>query len=602
MKRILKKIISYKYIAALARFAVAHKITSFIATAVVVSAAYWGIGAWSGGNAETRYVLAAVERGTLTVSITGSGQVLASDQVDIKAKVSGDAVYIGAKNGDQVKTGTLIVQLDARDALKTVRDAEANLEGAEIALEKIKKPADALASIQAQNAFDQARENLEKSYDDGFNAVANAFLELPGAVSGLQDILYGSAVFSGQSNAAAYSDMVKTYNAAASQFKTDAETKYAAAKNSYDKSFAAYKSAGRFSSDETIKKLISDVYETTKITAEAVKSADNMLSLVKDELDERGLAAPVPLTGHQISLSDYTGKTNSHLNSLLNARDSIVATERSLTEKNETLEKLRRGADELDLSSQELAVRQKENALKDARDKLADYYVRAPFDGTLTALNLKKSDSVSSGSIVATIITSEKLAEISLNEVDIAQIKVGQPARMTFDAVENLTLDGEVAETDVVGTVSQGVVTYNVKIGFKADDGRIKPGMSVTADIITNVKENVLMAPLSAVKTQGRARYVEVIDNSDLSASGEEFLARGAQGIGSASSPRRQPVEVGIAGETHIEITGGLNEGDQIIARTIAPAAAAASPSAPSLFGPSGGNRGGGGGNIRVPR
>lgn len=598
MKQILKKILSYKHFTVVARLVAAHKVKSFIGAAILVSAAYWGMGAWNGDGGETRYVLAAVERGTLTVAVTGSGQVSASDQVDIKAKVFGDTVYIGAKNGDQVKAGTLIVQLDARDALKTVRDAEANLEGAQIALEKIKKPADTLSLIQTQNAFNQAQENLEKSYDDGFSAVADAFLELPGAMSGLQDILYGTTVSSGQSNVAAYSDMVKSYNAAASQFKTDAEIKYAAARNAYDKSFAVYKSAGRFSSDETIKNLISDVYETTKIAAEAVKSADNLLSLVKDELAERSLTAPVLLAAHQTSLADYTGKTNSHLNGLLDAKDTIVSSGRSVSEKTEALDKVKRGADELDLESQELAVRQKENILKDARDKLADYYIRAPFDGTLTALNLKKSDNVSSGGLVATIITSEKLAEISLNEVDITQVKPGQPAELTFDAVDGLTLAGEVAETDAIGTVSQGVVTYNVKVGFKADDERVKPGMSVTAAITTVVKENVLMAPLSAVKTQGRTRYVEVIDGDNLPAGGEEFLARGAQGIASMLPPRRQPVEVGITGETHIEITGGLNEGDRIVARIVLPSAAAATPSAPSLFGQPGGNRGG----VRIQR
>lgn len=598
MKRVFQKIISYKRFATLIRLAAAHKVKSFIGAAILVSGAYWGIGVWNGDGGETRYVLAAVERGTLTVAITGSGQVSASDQVDIKAKVSGDAVYIGAKNGDQVKAGTLIVQLDARDALKTVRDAEANLEGAQIALEKIKKPADTLSLIQTQNAFDQAQENLEKSYDDGFNAVADAFLELPGVISGLQDILYGSNISTGQSNIAAYSDMVKTYNAAATQFKTDAELKYAAARNAYEKSFGAYKSAGRFSDDDTVKNLINEVYQTTKTMAEAVKSADNLLSLVKDELNKRNLIIPSLLTTHQTLLADYTGKTNSHLNGLLDAKDTIVSLGRSVSEKNEALEKLHRGADELDLESQELAVRQKENALKDARDKLADYYIHAPFDGTLPALNLKKSDNVSSGDLVATIITSEKLAEISLNEVDITQIKPGQLAELTFDAVDGLVLAGEVAETDIVGAVSQGVVTYNVKIGFKADDERVKPGMSVTAAITTVVKENVLMAPLSAVKTQGRTRYVEVIDGDNLPAGGEEFLARGAPGIASPLPPRRQPVEVGIAGETHMEIIGGLSEGDQIILRTITPTAAAATPAVPSLFGQPGGNRGG----VRIQR
>ncbi|MBI4118831.1 MAG: efflux RND transporter periplasmic adaptor subunit [Parcubacteria group bacterium] len=595
MKDLLKKVISHKYWQKTIKLALAHKVVSFVLVLFVLVGGYWVL---AGGNdSETRYVLAAVERGILTVSLTGSGQVSASDQVDVKAKVSGDVVYIGLKNGDPVKTGMLIAQLDARDALKAVRDAEANLASAKIALAKLKKPADDLSLIQTQNSFDQAQENLEKSYDDGFNSVADAFLELPGAMQGLQDILYGANLSAGQSNVAAYSDMVKNYNAVAPIYKTDAETKYISARNAYDKSFNAYKSASRFFGNETVKNLISDVYETTKLVAEAVKSADNLLSLVKDEMTERNLAAPVLLANHQTLLSDYTAKTNAHLNSLLSAKDSIVSSGRTVLEKTEALEKLKRGADELDLSSQELTVRQKENALKDAREKLADYYIRAPFDGTLAKLEIKKSDNVSAGNVTATIITSEKFAEISLNEIDIAKIKMGQSAALTFDAVDGLTLAGEVAETDIVGTVSQGVVTYNVKIGFNANDERIKPGMSVTAEITTDIKENVLMVPASAVKAQGRMRYVEIIDQT---ATGREGLAQTAPGVVLPAAPRRQPVEVGLAGETNVEIVGGLNEGDKVVVRTIAPSAA--TPAAPSLFGsPTSGNRGGGG-NIRIPR
>src|SRR3989344_6091789 len=90
-----------------------------------------------GASIATRYISAQVERGTLIVSISGRGQVSASNQVDIKPKASGDVVYGGVKNGQEGKAGTLIAQIDARDAQKTVRDAEANLESAKLSLEKM---------------------------------------------------------------------------------------------------------------------------------------------------------------------------------------------------------------------------------------------------------------------------------------------------------------------------------------------------------------------------------------------------------------------------------------------------------------------------------
>ncbi|MDD5433706.1 MAG: hypothetical protein PHE77_03610, partial [Candidatus Pacebacteria bacterium] len=58
------------------------------------------------------------------------------------------------------------------------------------------------------------------------------------------------------------------------------------------------------------------------------------------------------------------------------------------------------------------------------------------------------------------------MAEISLNEVDVAKVKIGQRAIITFDAIDELEITGKVEDVDTIGTVSQGVVSYNVKIIF----------------------------------------------------------------------------------------------------------------------------------------
>src|SRR5207248_903868 len=85
-------------------------------------------------------------------------------------------------------------------------------------------------------------------------------------------------------------------------------------------------------------------------------------------------------------------------------------------------------------------------------------------------------------------------------------------ATLTFDAIPDLTISGTVAEIDSLGTVSQGVVTYNVKISFDTQDSRIKGAMSVSAAIITEVKQDVLVVLNSAVKSSSGASYVEMFD------------------------------------------------------------------------------------------
>jgi HlyD family secretion protein len=110
---------------------------------------------------------------------------------------------------------------------------------------------------------------------------------------------------------------------------------------------------------------------------------------------------------------------------------------------------------------------------------------------------------------VATLITKQKIAQVSLNEVDITKIKSGQKVNITFDAIENLNITGQVLDVDLVGTVSQGVVSYNVKIGLDIDDERIKSGMSVSASIITDIRQDVVSVPVTANKNPcGRDRRV----------------------------------------------------------------------------------------------
>ena len=122
-------------------------------------------------------------------------------------------------------------------------------------------------------------------------------------------------------------------------------------------------------------------------------------------------------------------------------------------------------------------------------------------------------DAASPSTTAVTLITNQDITEIPFNEVDITKIKVGQKATLTFDAIDGLSIVGQVADIDTVGTVTQGVVNYNVKIIFDASGSQVKPGMSVTASGITNVKQDVLTVPNSAVKTSGGISYVQVLVN-----------------------------------------------------------------------------------------
>ena len=119
------------------KFVSQHKIITAIIILVIVFGGYFGYKSFTKNGQQTRYVLASIEKGTLIVSVSGSGQVSASNQVDIKPKVSGEIVYLNAKAGQEVKAGTLLAQLDTTDAQKAVRDAETALQREQLSLGKL---------------------------------------------------------------------------------------------------------------------------------------------------------------------------------------------------------------------------------------------------------------------------------------------------------------------------------------------------------------------------------------------------------------------------------------------------------------------------------
>jgi len=98
----------------------------------------------------------------LISSISGTGQVSASNQVEINPKVSGDLVSVNVKVGQTVKQGDLIAQIDARSAARSVADAKSSLENAKLELEELLAPIDKLTLIQAENSLADAKDSLIK--------------------------------------------------------------------------------------------------------------------------------------------------------------------------------------------------------------------------------------------------------------------------------------------------------------------------------------------------------------------------------------------------------------------------------------------------------
>lgn len=215
-------------------------------------------------------------------------------------------------------------------------------------------------------------------------------------------------------------------------------------------------------------------------------------------------------------------------------------------------------ADKYDKKAQAITVEQKKNALSDAKKDLNDYYIRAPFDGIVTGLAVSPGDSVSRSDVLASVITKDIQAKVSLNEVDAVRVKVGDTAKLTFDALPDLNVSGKVVKIDTIGTLIQGVATYNAEISLDNQPELLKPGMNVSASIVTNVKEGAVIIPASAVKVESGKNYVEILKS----------------GVA-----KRKTVEVGASNDTQTEILSGISVGDKVITQTINPNATTSSSS-----------------------
>jgi multidrug resistance efflux pump len=196
-----------------------------------------------------------------------------------------------------------------------------------------------------------------------------------------------------------------------------------------------YQSYSTTNSTSTTQSFISEVYNLTKSVSEALKNAQNTIDFVRQQrTTTSGDSAAA-------SLATWSATINSDSTNLLSSINTIKSSTQSVLQKKVDLLSVQDGADELDIASQLLTLKQKEYDYQ-------NYFIRAPFDGLLAKLSVKSTDRVNSGTSIATLVSHQKIATISLNEVDAVNVKVGQKAQITFDAIEGLKIEGTVVSVE----------------------------------------------------------------------------------------------------------------------------------------------------------
>jgi HlyD family secretion protein len=244
-------------------------------------------------------------------------------------------------------------------------------------------------------------------------------------------------------------------------------------------------------------------------------------------------------------------------------------------------------------------VTQANAMLRKLTDVLGKTEYVAPFDGIVTNLPVREGETVvvgiqnSPGSTLMTLADmSVVTAEVRVDETDIVNVKLGEPAEITIDALPDKVFKGHVTEIGDQALVrSSGVATSQTTAGnqeakdFKVvvtvDDPpqNLRPGFSTTAKITTASKSNVAAIPIQAltVRTQGEIDAQRAAANSkkgsslakEVPAANDAKSKKDVQGVflinKGTGKVDFKPVETGIQGSTDVEVPSGLNEGQEIV-------------------------------------
>ena len=226
------------------------------------------------------------------------------------------------------------------------------------------------------------------------------------------------------------------------------------------------------------------------------------------------------------------------------------------------------GFDETDMETQiENAAIQVQNAeltLKNAQDRLEDYSITSTIDGTVIEKNYDVGDTLDTSNASTTGIAypaviydmSALTFDISVNELDINKIQVGQKVEITADAVEGETFTGVVDKVNINGTTTNGSTNYPVTVLVDGTPEELKPGMNVSAKIIVEDAGSVLCVPVEAVSRGADG-------TSLVKVAGEGALDENGNLVDSSKLEDRV-VTLGRSDDTYIEILSGLEDGETV--------------------------------------
>ena len=462
---------------------------------------------------------ATVKRTDISSELTASSALSPKDTYEVTSLVEGEVIEANFEEGDVVEKGQVLYRIDASSM-------DSDLSSAETSLQRAKE--------SAQTAQSDYAEETARIAGNTYRSTASGYIKT-------LYIKEGDKVNSGMKIADLYDD-------SAMKITVPFLSGEAAEINVGDEAAVILEDTGeQISGTVTVVSSMEETLSGGRLVKNVTVEVSNPGGLTTDT------AASVKVDGFVCSAEGtFAAKTETTLSVEISGNKSLeienlLIHEGSYVEKNSELfqvtaktaeEYLKEFKDAVESADDNLE--NAENKLSNTQDSVDDYTITAPISGTVITKNAKVGDKISKNSSGTTTMAviydlSTMTLEMSVDELDVSSIKVGQSVEITADAVEGETFTGTVTNVSLQSSYSNGVTNYPVTVTLD-DTGSLLPGMNVDAKIILDSSEDALVIPASALM---RGNRVYVKKSSDSTENADTQRNDSSDNVGDADSERK---------------------------------------------------------------
>ncbi len=463
------------------------------------------------------------EKRDLVKEISVTGKVLPVEEINLSFEKSGILEKILVKEKEQVKKGDLLAVLKDKDAQKALQKAQANLEAAQITLEKKKLEYDQLLR----------GDDLNQYLENGMTILADFYDDLPTYLDDLYEILFGNDLSTDENNIEYYSGYSERFE----DFPVEISKLYSEIERDYTDYLAIYQSAQRGQGKER-EEAIDRGYELVLKLRGLTKKVRDVVRYLQDLIVSEEVTHKKEST-----IEDHFSYLSQLASEIDDYQDDLLEVINDVNDYYDQLDNL-----SLEVKNQESQVKEKEEILAQAKEELAKHYLYSPVDGKIIKIHYEVGEAVSAYSPVLEII-SDKGFEVSADiyEEDVVEIELGTPVKISFPAFPKKIYQGRVSFVSPKEKIKDDVVYYEVKISFEKEvPEMVKSNMTVDLIIPLEEKNNVLVVPRSAIFRENGKEVVWVLVGKDI---------------------KKREVEIGLRGEEFVEIISGLKEGERVLLR-----------------------------------